>query len=91
MLPIHKLLSRIRWDKEFGQAKFTIGYYDRVAGGIVTIPFSEIIFEQGNNYSFMLLDQEGCGRSIPFHRVRRVFRNRELIWSREGSAEKREK
>ncbi|MFN6960799.1 MAG: DUF504 domain-containing protein, partial [Rhodocyclaceae bacterium] len=30
MQPIHELLSRIRWDAEFGQGEFVIGYWDRV-------------------------------------------------------------
>lgn len=30
MQPIDKLLARIKWDKEFGDAAFAIGYLDRV-------------------------------------------------------------
>jgi len=29
MPPIHELLSRIRWDKNFGHARFELGYFDR--------------------------------------------------------------
>ncbi len=29
MIPIHELLSRIRWDPEFAKGNFELGYYDR--------------------------------------------------------------
>jgi uncharacterized protein (UPF0248 family) len=32
MRPIHELLARIRWDAEFANSRFVIGYWDRVAG-----------------------------------------------------------
>ena len=32
MTPIHELLNRIRWDKEYGQGRFEIGYFDRYEG-----------------------------------------------------------
>ena len=34
MMPIHELLNRMRWDKEFAKADFLIGYYDRLEKGI---------------------------------------------------------
>ena len=30
MQPIHELLNRGQWDKDFAQADFIIGFYDRV-------------------------------------------------------------
>ena len=42
MLPIQSLLQRIRWDPAFGDADFTIGYYDRAQHAIVTVPFERI-------------------------------------------------
>jgi uncharacterized protein (UPF0248 family) len=30
MIPIHRLLNRIRWDPGFGRGRFVIGYYDRL-------------------------------------------------------------
>lgn len=30
MIPIHDLLSRIQWDREFGRDAFVLGYYDRI-------------------------------------------------------------
>ncbi|MDA8164243.1 MAG: DUF504 domain-containing protein [Desulfobacteraceae bacterium] len=82
MLPIRKLLSRIRWDREFGQGEFEIGYEDRVAGEIVRVPFRELVLDLGVRESFGVLDQEGVFRRIPFHRVREVYRNGKCIWKR---------
>lgn len=82
MQPIRKLLSRIRWDREFGQGSFEIGYLDRVAGGLIRIPFRELMIEPEERESFGVLDADGVCRRIPFHRVREVYRNGECIWRR---------
>lgn len=82
MQPIDKVLSRIKWDKEFGNAAFEIGYYDRVATLIVRRPLADLLFEPDNKDSFLLMDDLGVYQRIPLHRVREVFRNGELIWQR---------
>lgn len=87
MLPIRKLLSRIRWDREFGQGFFEIGYEDRLAGGIVRVPFSEVMIEPEERESFGVLNQEGGYRRIPFHRVREVYRDGICVWQRPLPAE----
>lgn len=86
MQPIAKLLARIKWDREFGDAAFEIGYYDRLAAAIVRRPLGDLLFEPGNKESFLLLDEEGVYQRIPLHRVREVFRNGALIWRRPGPA-----
>ena len=83
MIPIHELLNRIRWDKAFGEADFVIGYYDRVDDRIVHVPLRELSFEPGDHFAFDLYDDEGELHSIPLHRIKEVYRNRELIWHRE--------
>lgn len=82
MLPIRKLLSRIRWDKEFGQADFEIGYYDRVAGEILRVPLRDLVIEPEERESFLAQDENGVYQRIPLHRVREVYRNGECIWQR---------
>ena len=82
MLPIKKLLSRIRWDREFGQGAFEIGYEDRVAGEIVRVPFFELVIAPEERESFGVLDREGVCRHIPYHRVREVYRDGICIWRR---------
>lgn len=83
MTPIHELLSRIRWDPDFGRADFVIGYYDRVADDIITASLAELYFEPGDRFAFHLLDENGEDLTIPLHRIKSVYRNGELIWHRE--------
>jgi uncharacterized protein (UPF0248 family) len=83
MIPIHELLSRIRWDSDFGRADFVIGYYDRVTDEIIRVPLTELYFEPDDHFSFELVDDAGALHSIPLHRIREVFRDGELIWQRQ--------
>ncbi len=83
MMPIHELLNRIKWDKEFGRAEFEVGYHDRIAGKIILVPLREVFFEADDHFAFDLTDAEGELHSIPLHRIKQVFRNGELIWHRE--------
>jgi uncharacterized protein (UPF0248 family) len=83
MMPIHELLNRIRWDREFGRGEFEIGYYDRVEERIVRVSLRDISFEPGDHFAFNLIDHEGELHNIPLHRVKQVFRDGELIWHRE--------
>jgi uncharacterized protein (UPF0248 family) len=46
------------------------------------IPFKNIYFEKGDHYSFQITDNEGEVHTIPFHRVRKVYKDGTLIWSR---------
>lgn len=82
MIPIHELLSRIRWDSAFGAAEFAIGYYDRVANRIFVVPLTALNFSSDDHFDFTLIDDEGEVHTIPLHRIRQVFRNGELIWER---------
>lgn len=59
-----------------------IGYYDRVDDLIIQIPLGDIRFIPGNKFSFQVIDPQGLVHEVPFHRVREVYRNRELIWHR---------
>lgn len=84
MTPIHELLNRIVWDPGFGNAHFVIGYYDRVFDRVVRISFERIRLEPGRHFSFEAVGKDGVARMIPFHRVREVSRNGQLIWRREA-------
>lgn len=84
MTPIHELLNRIRWDREYGRAEFIIGYYDRLTGCILRVPFHALSFEQGDHFDFELLDDAGVSHTIPLHRIREVYRNGELVWQRQA-------
>jgi uncharacterized protein (UPF0248 family) len=82
MIPIHELLNRIRWDSEFGRGEFEIGYYDRVRNDVIRVPLREIRFAPGEHFSFELIDFDGVAHDVPLHRIRQVFKDGRLIWSR---------
>ena len=82
MVSIVDLLNRIRWDKEFGKGEFVIGYENHMLDHYVYVPFKEIIFEEGNHFSFELINEMGEFITIPFHRVREVLKDNKVIWQR---------
>jgi uncharacterized protein (UPF0248 family) len=84
MPPIHELLSRIRWDRDFGTGFFEIGYLDHIEEKIIRIPFREIHFQEGNRFAFQLENGDGEMVAIPFHRVKEVYRDGMRIWERPG-------
>lgn len=82
MIPIHQLLSRITWDKEFGAGNFILGYYDRMEDQIIRVPFSAIIDVEKKHNPLKIIDSKGECHTIPLHRVREVYKNGKLIWQR---------
>jgi uncharacterized protein (UPF0248 family) len=82
MQPIHKLLSRIRWDAEFASGDFALGYLDRIENRIVVVPLNEVRFPEDESNVFELIDGDGVTRRIPLHRVREVHKDGEVIWQR---------
>lgn len=83
MIPIHELLNRIRWDTAFAQGRFVIGYYDRVDNTVIQVPVSRILLTPGEHFAFQVTDADGYTHDVPFHRVKDVYKNGELIWHRE--------
>jgi uncharacterized protein (UPF0248 family) len=81
MTPIQDLLNRIRWDEHYS-GDFVIDYYDRVAATIVRAPLAQVSFPPGDHFAFTVVDAEGAAHSVPYHRVREVFRDGALIWER---------
>lgn len=79
MIYIKKLLDRIRWDFSFSQAYFELEYEDRVSG-LVRIALDRIVSVDSQN--FTVEDQYFGKITIPLHRIRKVYRNGELIWKR---------
>jgi uncharacterized protein (UPF0248 family) len=88
MMPIHELINRIRWDAEFARASFTVGYYDRVKRAVVRVPFARLAFDADDHSAFIALDEDGAAHRVPYHRVREVTRDGELIWRRAGPAQR---
>ncbi len=82
MEPIQKLLNRILWDPDFRASSFEIGYLDHVERTIIHVPFRNVRIQSGKRFSFEYEDETGRIRSIPFHRIREVYRDGILIWKR---------
>ena len=83
MIPIHELLNRIHWDAAFAQGRFVLGYYDRVDDTVIRVPISRIQLTPGDHFAFQVTDDDGITHDVPFHRVKDVYRNGELIWHRD--------
>jgi uncharacterized protein (UPF0248 family) len=81
MVPIHDLLSRIRWDPGFAKGRFTIGYADRLKG-TVYVPLQRIQLGRGNDFFMHFVDDEGAVCHVPLHRIREVLRDGVPIWRR---------
>jgi uncharacterized protein (UPF0248 family) len=82
MIAIRELLSRIRWDPAFGNGFFEVGILDHLVNRIVRVPVGRLRFEAGNRFSFELEEESGEIVTIPFHRVREVFKDGVSIWRR---------
>lgn len=82
MIPIQKLLSRIRFDRDFAVGEFVIGYQDRFSAEILRVPLKEVVESVGGAHAIELVNDEGKLVSIPFHRIVEVRRNGEIIWER---------
>ena len=82
MIPIHELLARIRWDPHCADARFEVAYLDRVRRKLVRLPLQRIHVQPGERFAFEAVEDDGSVHSVPYHRVRKVWRDGALIWSR---------
>jgi uncharacterized protein (UPF0248 family) len=82
MQPIHELLNQIRWDPNL-TGEFEIAFVDRTRPELQRISMRSMRFTE-QRFSFELLTDDDQLVSIPLHRIRQVYRNGELIWSRAG-------
>jgi uncharacterized protein (UPF0248 family) len=82
MIPLHELLSRIRWDRAFAEAAFELGYWDRMEERIIRVSLRDVHMDPESHAMLQVVDEEGEVHSVPLHRVKEVWRNGELIWQR---------
>jgi uncharacterized protein (UPF0248 family) len=82
MIPIQQLLSRIQWDPEFGKVAFVIGYYDRILKEIVRVDLAEVVITPGDHQAVKIMAPDGVFHTVPLHRIREVYRDKQLIWRR---------
>lgn len=83
MIPLHELLNRILWDPEFGRGEFRIGYRDHLQRKLVYVPLHEVQRDPDSHFCFEVTDEEGVVHSVPYHRVKEVWKDGALIWRRE--------
>ena len=81
MQPIRDLLNRIRWDANF-PGEFEIAFVDHAKAELERVAVRELRFDPDDSFEFEFLGEQGEWVSIPLHRIRRVYRDGELIWSR---------
>ena len=82
MVPIHELLARIRWDPEFGRARFEIAYLDHAKSALVRVPMERVRIPEAHRFALEAVEDDGSVHGIPYHRVREVWRDGERIWQR---------
>ena len=78
MQTIRELLNRIRWDANF-PGEFEVAFVDHTKPELERVSVGDLRFDPDDSFSFELLDQDGEWVSIPLHRIRRVYRDGELI------------
>lgn len=85
MQPIHELLSRIRWDPNY-KGDFEVAFEDHLQAELQRVPVNDMRFDAADRSTFRAFDPEGRLVSIPFHRIRKVYRDGQLIWSRDSGS-----
>jgi uncharacterized protein (UPF0248 family) len=85
MQPIHDLLHRIRWDPTF-KGNFEIAYVDHTQSDLVRVAFHDLRFDADDRAAITFLNAESEQVAIPLHRIRKVYRDGTLIWSRPESS-----
>jgi uncharacterized protein (UPF0248 family) len=83
MQTINELLNRIHWDPEFGKGEFELAFLDRARQEMIRLPLRKISFVRGEHFFFYYFDDENVEHSVPFHRIKDVYKNGECIWHRD--------
>ena len=82
MQPVQELLNRIHWDPEFAKGEFELEFVDRFRSNLIRLPMRQVSFVPGEHFFFYYLDEAGEEHSVPYHRIRSIFKNGERIWHR---------
>lgn len=82
---IDELLNKIRWNEEYLNYRFEIGYIPEGVSKIVLVDFSEMEFGEKDTEAFQLKSNSGRnGEWIPFDSVVDVYKNGLLLWHKDG-------
>jgi len=76
MIPIKKLLDKIKWDSQGQKQDYEVSYLDRITGEGIRVAYDRI--KGYDNEFFELRDSK-----IPLHRIKKVYKKGKLIWERE--------
>ena len=79
METIKDLINKIKWDKSLKPEEYTLEILDRLTNELKEIKYSDIIKLEGD---FMIIKGDEEEVEIPLHRVRKVRRNKKLVWER---------
>lgn len=85
MITIKALPDRIRRDSKFGHGEFVVGCYDRGQQRVVAVSLADLTLDPAGYFAFYVLDENRELQYVPFHRVRQVFNNGELIRHRKDA------
>lgn len=80
MIPIQKLLNKIKWNKTDNPKDYVLYYYDRVEDKLIPLKYADIIRNEDN---FLRVEREGKEVYIPLHRIKKVAKKNQVIWKRE--------
>lgn len=73
------LLNKIKWDRNLNKDDFSIIYFDRVNNKEIEINYNKIKKIEGN---FMIIEKDQEEANIPLHRIKKIMKNKEVIWQR---------
>lgn len=79
MITAIQYLDKIEWDARLTPAEFEIFYLDK--DRLVQINYCDIIREKDNKFNF-IVRQDDEEVYIPYHRIRQIRQNGEIIWQR---------
>lgn len=82
VIPLQDLLHRIRWDAEFGAARFEVAYQDHLRREPARVPLDPLGIPHGKGFFVPVPSPDGELCEIPLHRIRAVWRDGVLIWQR---------
>ena len=78
MIPIQDLINKIKWDKRENPKDYSLIFID--LNKEKEIPYTDILRLEGN--FMIILNNKAEEVDIPLHRIRKVKKNKEIIWER---------
>jgi uncharacterized protein (UPF0248 family) len=80
MMPILKMLNKIKWSPNETWAEHELTYYNRITKKEIKTNFENIT--DVIDGLILIYDEECFQKQIPSHRIRKIYKKGELIWQR---------